>query len=161
MKKVLTYSTSLISITFFCLTAQASDFNFEVTSPQTGTIYPTTITGMSKEVQTIEYRHSNSSLFSTIKMPGIAKYGNITMTGIKFPNKSKFCNFYNKIIMKTAEKSTWTIKLLDGDNNIKMTWKLNNAWPTKISNTNLTSNGSFVNVNRMSIAHEQLIVTND
>ena len=37
------------------------------------------VSGMDKEVQVIEYRASNNPLFSTIKMPGIVKYGNVTM----------------------------------------------------------------------------------
>jgi phage tail-like protein len=37
------------------------------------------VSGMDVENQIIEYRKSNTLLFSTEKMPGIAKYGNITM----------------------------------------------------------------------------------
>lgn len=37
------------------------------------------VSGMDVENQVIEYRKSNSPLFSTEKMPGIAKYGNVTM----------------------------------------------------------------------------------
>ena len=43
------------------------------------------VSGMDVENQIIEYRHSNSKLFSTIKMPGIVKYGNITMKPLRSP----------------------------------------------------------------------------
>ena len=37
------------------------------------------VSGLDIEAQPIEYRHGNSKEFSTIKMPGIKKNGNITM----------------------------------------------------------------------------------
>ena len=48
------------------------------------------VSGMDAEVQVIEYRKSNSPLFSTEKMPGIAKYGNITMKRGVFVNDNSF-----------------------------------------------------------------------
>lgn len=37
------------------------------------------MSGMDKEIQSIEYRASNSKLFSMVKMPSFVKYGNFTM----------------------------------------------------------------------------------
>ncbi|GAB7215209.1 phage tail protein [Dickeya oryzae] len=37
------------------------------------------ITGLDIEAQIIEYRAGNSPVFSTIKMPGIIKSGNVTL----------------------------------------------------------------------------------
>lgn len=37
------------------------------------------VSGLDVEAQIIEYRHGNSPDFSTIKMPGIKKYGNVTL----------------------------------------------------------------------------------
>jgi phage tail-like protein len=52
------------------------------------------------------------------------------------------------------------IKLLDEAGKTTMQWQLNNAWPTKITCTDLKSDGNEVAVDTLEIAHEQLIITN-
>ncbi len=118
------------------------------------------VSGMDKEVQIIEYRHSNSNLFSTIKMPGIAKYGNVTMKRGIFVNDNTFWKWMDEIKMNTIARRTVLIKLLDEAGEVTMQWQLNNAWPTKITGTDLKSDGNEVAVDTIEIAHEQLIITN-
>lgn len=118
------------------------------------------VSGMDKEVQVIEYRHSNNPLFSTIKMPGIAKYGNVTMKRGVFVNDNTFWSWMDEIKMNTIARRTVLIKLLDEAGEVTMQWQLNNAWPTKITGTDLKSDGNEVAVDTIEIAHEQLIITN-
>jgi len=118
------------------------------------------VSGMDVENQIIEYRKSNSKLFSTEKMPGIVKYGNVTMKRGVFVNDNVFWNWHNEITMNTIKRRTVLIKLLDESGNITMQWQLNNAWPTKISSTDLKSDANEIAVDTLEIAHEQLIVTN-
>ena len=118
------------------------------------------VSGMDKEVQIIEYRHSNNKLFSTIKMPGIAKYGNVTMKRGVFVNDNNFWKWMDEIKMNVIKRRTVLIKLLDENGDPTMQWQLNNAWPTKITGTDLKSDGNEVAVDTLEIAHEQLIVTN-
>jgi len=118
------------------------------------------VSGMDVETQIIEYRHSNSPLFSTIKMPGIAKYGNVTMKRGVFVNDNTFWNWHAEIKMNTIKRRTVLIKLLDEEGKVTMQWQLNNAWPTKITSTDLKSDGNEVAVDTIEFAHEQLIITN-
>jgi phage tail-like protein len=118
------------------------------------------VSGMDKEVQVIEYRASNNPLFSTIKMPGIAKYGNVTMKRGVFVNDNTFWAWMDQIKMNTIARRTVLIKLLDESGGVTMQWQLNNAWPTKITGTDLKSDGNEVAVDTIEIAHEQLIITN-
>ncbi len=118
------------------------------------------ISGMDVENQIIEYRSSNSPLFSTEKMPGITKYGNITMKRGVFVNDNTFWNWHNEIKMNTIKRRTIIIKLLDETGNVTMKWQLNNAWPTKITSTDLKSDGNEVAIDTLEIAHEQLIISN-
>lgn len=118
------------------------------------------VSGMDKEVQVIEYRHSNSALFSTIKMPGIAKYGNVTMKRGVFVNDNNFWKWMDEVKMNTVTRRTILIKLLDEGGNVTMQWQLNNAWPTKITGSDLKSDGNEVAVDTIEIAHEQLVITN-
>lgn len=118
------------------------------------------VSGMDVEHQVIEYRASNSKLFSTQKMPGIVKYGNVTMKRGVFVNDNTFWDWRNQIGMNTIARRTVIIKLLDENGDVTMKWQLNNAWPTKITSTDLKSDGNEVAVDTLEIAHEQLIVTN-
>lgn len=118
------------------------------------------VSGMDTETQIIEYRQSNSPLFSTVKMPGITKYGNVTMKRGIFVNDNSFWNWHQQIKMNTIKRRTVLIKLLDESGNVTMQWQLNNAWPTKITGTDLKSDGNEVAVDTIEIAHEQLIITN-
>lgn len=118
------------------------------------------VSGMDKEVQIIEYRHSNSPLFATIKMPGIAKYGNVTMKRGVFVNDNTFWKWMDEIKMNVIKRRVVLIKLLDESGKVTMQWQLNNAWPTKITGTDLKSDGNEVAVDTIEIAHEQLVITN-
>ncbi len=118
------------------------------------------VSGMDVENQIIEYRKSNSKLFSTEKMPGIVKYGNITMKRGVFPNDNTFWNWYDEISMNTVKRRTVLIKLLDENGDVTMQWQLDNAWPTKITSTDLKSDGNEVAVDTLEIAHEKLTITN-
>jgi phage tail-like protein len=118
------------------------------------------VSGMDVETQIIEYRQSNSPLFSTEKMPGISKYGNITMKRGIFVNDNSFWNWHAEIKMNTIKRRTILIKLLDELGKVTMQWSLSNAWPTKITSTDLKSDGNEVAIDTIEIAHEQLTITN-
>ncbi len=119
------------------------------------------VSGMDVENQIIEYRKSNSPLFSTVKMPGIVKYGNVTLKRGVFVKDNIFWDWHEKIVMNTIERRTVLIKLLDEKGNPTMQWELRNAWPTKITSTDLKSDGNEVAVDTLEIAHEQLVIKNE
>lgn len=134
-------------------------FRFEVDlGPELKNVAFQEVSGMDVENQVIEYRKSNSALFSTEKMPGIAKYGNVTLKRGVFVNDNQFWQWYQEITMNKIKRGTVVIKLLDENGNIGMQWQLNNAWPTKITGTDLKSDGNEVAINALEIAHEQLII---
>lgn len=118
------------------------------------------ISGMDVENQIIEYRKNNSPLFSTEKMPGIVKYGNVTMKRGVFVNDNTFWNWHSQVKMNAVQRRTVFIKLLDENGTVTMQWQLNNAWPTKITATDLKSDGNEIAVDAVEIAHEQMSVSN-
>jgi len=135
-------------------------FYFMVDWGSTSNIPFQEVSGLNIEAQTIEYRHGNSSVFSEIKMPGIIKNSNVTMKKGIFANDNNFRDWYNKIKMNTIERQNVVIRLLDEAGNPAMTWTLLNAWPTKISSTDLKSDGNEVAVESIEIMHEGLIISN-
>lgn len=117
------------------------------------------ISGLDTEAQPIEYRAGNSPVFSTIKMPGIVKTSNVTLKKGIFKSDNKFYDWYAKIKMNTIARTAVTINLLDESGAPVMSWKLKNAWPTKVSGTDLKSDGNEVAVETIELAHEGLEIT--
>ncbi len=118
------------------------------------------VSGLDTETQPIEYRHGDSKEFSTITMPGIKKFGNITMKKGTFKSDNKFWDWYKTIKMNTIKRIPVTISLLDEKGAPTMVWTLTNAWPTKISGTDLKSDGNEVAVETIEISHEGLTIAN-
>ena len=118
------------------------------------------VSGLEIEAQALTYRHGNSPVFSEINMPGIIKNSNVTMKKGVFANDNSFWDWYHKIKMNTIERQNVVIKLLDEGGKPTMTWTLNNAWPTKISSTDMKSDANEVAVESIEIMHEGLTIDN-
>ncbi len=118
------------------------------------------VSGLDVEAQVIEYRHGDNPVFSTIKMPGIVQSGNVTMKKGVFKSDNKFWDWYNQIKMNTIARVPVTISLLDEAGAPTMVWTLTNAWPTKITSTDMSAEGNEVAVEEIEIAHEGLTITN-
>jgi len=118
------------------------------------------VSGLDIESQPIEYRHGDSPVFSTIKMPGIQKSGNVTMKKGVFKSDNKFWDWFAEIKMNTIKRKSITIQLLDEAAAPTMVWTLKNAWPTKISATDLKSDGNEVAIETIEIAHEGIKIEN-
>ncbi len=112
------------------------------------------VTGLSSETQVIEYRVGNSKVFSTVKMPGIQKFGNVTLKKGMFKDDKKLWDMYNKIKMNTFERQTVVVSLLDESNGVAMSWNLKNAFPVKMSVSDLKADGNEAAVETIELAHE-------
>jgi len=118
------------------------------------------VSGLDVETQIIEYRHGDSKQFSTIKMPGLTKFGNVTLKKGIFPNDDSIFKWFSSIKMNTIKRSIIIIKLLDETGQTTMSWTLQNAWPTKISGTDLKSDGNEIAVESIELAHEGIKIVN-
>ncbi len=118
------------------------------------------VSGLETETQVLEYRHGNSPQFSTIKMPSIAKFGNVTLKKGVFVKDNNFWKWYSQIKMNTIKRVTVIIKLLDEKGKPTMSWTLQNAFPTKITSTDLKSDGNEIAVETIEFAHEGIIIAN-
>ena len=73
---------------------------------------------------------------------------------------NKFWDWFNAIKMNTIKRVPVTISLLDEAGYPTMVWTLANAWPTKITGTDLKSAGNEVAVESIEIVHEGLSIAN-
>ena len=116
------------------------------------------VSGLDAETQVIEYRAGDNERFSTVKMPGIRKVGNVTLKKGIFVRDDKFWDWYSQIEMNTIKRVPVVIRLLDEKGDASMVWTLQNAWPTKITGTDLKSDGNEVAVETLEIAHEGITI---
>jgi phage tail-like protein len=117
------------------------------------------VSGLDAETQVIEYRAGDNKRFSTVTMPGIRKFGNVTLKKGVFVRDEKFWDWYSQIEMNTIKRVPVVIRLLDEKGNASMVWTLQNAWPTKITSADLKADGNEVVVETLEIAHEGTIKT--
>ena len=93
-------------------------------------------------------------------MPGIKKSGNVTMKKGVYKGDNKFWEWFNEIKMNTIKRVPVTISLLDETGAGTMVWTLANAWPTKITGTDLKSDGNEVAIETIEIVHEGITIEN-
>ena len=118
------------------------------------------VSGLDIEAQPIEYRLGDSPEFSTIKMPGIKKSGNVTMKKGVYKGDNKFWEWFSEIKMNTIKRVPVTISLLEETGAGTMVWTLANAWPTKITGTDLKSDGNEGAIETIEIVHEGITIEN-
>jgi len=157
---------TLVTMTIDDGTAQSQSiwplpaFSFRVSWGEQKNIQFQEVSGLDTETQVIEYRHSNSPTHSTIKMPGIKKFGSVTMKKGIFRKDDDFWRWYSAIKMNTNKRVSVVVQLLDERGKVTMTWTLANAWPTKISAPTLKSDGNEVAIQSIEIAHEGITIAN-
>jgi phage tail-like protein len=118
------------------------------------------VSGLDIQSEEIKYRHGDSPEFSVIKMPGLKKVGNVTMKKGVFKSDNKFWEWFNQIKMNTIKRVPVTISLLDETGAPTMVWTLANAWPTKITGTDLKAEGNEASIETIEIVHEGLTIAN-
>ncbi len=118
------------------------------------------VSGLDIQSEEIKYRSGDSKVFSVVKMPGMMKFGNVTMKKGVFKGDNKFWDWLNQIKLNTIKRVPVTISLLDESSAPTMVWTLKNAWPTKISSTDLKAEGNEVAIESIEIVHEGLTIAN-
>ncbi|TVR38449.1 MAG: phage tail protein [Bacteroidia bacterium] len=121
----------------------------------------TEVNGLTVENEVIEYREGSSPEYSKIKMPGMQKYGNITLKRGTFQSDNEFFNWLNTVKLNTIERRNITISLLNEEHEPVVVWKVKSAWPVKVDTTDLKSDASETAVESIELAHEGLVVQND
>jgi phage tail-like protein len=114
----------------------------------------TEVSGLTYEVQAIEYRDGASPEFHVTKMPGIQKFNNITLKRGIFGGDNEFFAWLNTVKMNTIERRDITIKLLNEEHNPVMIWKVKQAFPVKLEGPGMKSSGNEVAIESVELAHE-------
>lgn len=118
------------------------------------------ISNLSVEVDVIKYRDGLSPEYNVQKMPGMAKYSNITLKRGVFKGDNEFFDWWNTIQLNTVERRDITIKLLNESHEPVVLWKVKNAFPVKVEWTDLKSVSKEVAIESLEIAHEGMVIEN-
>jgi len=121
----------------------------------------TEVSGLDVETEVVEYREGSSKEYSKLKMPGMQKYSNITLKRGTFKSDNEYFAWWNTVKLNTIERRDITISLLNEEHEPVVTWKVKNAWPTKIQSTDLKADGNEVAIESMEIVHEGLTIQNE
>ncbi len=114
------------------------------------------VSGLDTEYDIIEYRAGNSVDFSTVKMPGLRKGSDVTLKKGMYKDNTALYDYFNEIKLNTVARQTVTIQLLDEAHHPLFTWTLKNAFPIKISSTEMDAQNSEVAIEEIVLAHEGL-----
>jgi phage tail-like protein len=120
----------------------------------------TEITGLNIETELIEYREGNSPEYNKIKMPGLRKFGNITMKRGTFAGDNDYYTWFDTVKLNKIERRDITISLLNEEHQPVVTWKVKQAWPLKIQSPDLKADGNEVAIESIDLAHEGITIEN-
>ena len=132
-------------------------FHFKVTWGTDNFAF-TEVTGLEAETEVIEYRDGFSFDYTKKKMPGMQKFPNLVLKKGVFQSDNNFFDWFNKVKLNKIERRPVTISLLNESHEPVMTWKIRNAWPTKIQSTDLKAEGNEVAIETMELVHEGLSI---
>jgi phage tail-like protein len=118
----------------------------------------TEVTGLTYEIQAIEYREGSSPEFHVTKMPGIQKFNNITLKRGVFSKDNEFFAWVNTVKMNTIDRRDLTIKLLNENHEPVFNWKVKQAFPVKLEGPSMKSSGNEVAIESIELAHEGFTV---
>lgn len=121
----------------------------------------TEVTGLGVETEVIEYRDGANPGYSKQKIPGMQKYGNVTLKRGVFASDNDYYNWFNTVSLNTIERRDVTVSLLNEAHEPVMVWKIKNAWPAKITSTELKSDGNEIAIETLELAHDGLAIMNE
>jgi len=112
------------------------------------------VSGLTQENQAIEYRDGNFPEYSSIKMPGLRKFSNVTLKRGIVKADNDFAKWLLTVKMNTVERRDLIINLLNENREPVMVWKVHHAFPVKLEGPGLKATGNEVAIESIELAHE-------
>ncbi|MCX7570268.1 phage tail protein [Tumebacillus sp. DT12] len=110
------------------------------------------VSGYDASLDVVEYREGNMSI-TPRKMPGLAKYGNITLKwGVT--DSMDLYKWMEDCINGNVTRKTVTIIAINEKQEDVSTWTVSEAWPMKYTAPDWNATASEVGIESMELAHE-------
>jgi phage tail-like protein len=114
------------------------------------------VSGLTMEAEAIEYRGGADVALTVRKLPGLKKFGNVTLKRGIVPKEAGngLFDWYNTIQAGAVQRRSVTVSLLNEEHKPVMTWTIRDAWPVKIEGPGLNATGNEIAVETVELAHE-------
>ena len=116
------------------------------------------VTGLNVTAAVIEYREGSDPEYTTLKMPGLKKYNNVTLKRGSMPKDNGFYEWFNSIANNTVKRRDITIMLLNEEQEEVITWNLTSAFPVKYDGGSLNAAKGEVLIESIELAYESFEV---
>jgi phage tail-like protein len=133
-------------------------FYFNVSWEDGITVPFSEVSGLNVEIEPIEYRDGESKEFSTIKMPGLKKYGPISLKRGAIIDGNTLFDWWNSAQLNVPDRKSVTISLLNEKHIPVITWKIKNAFPIKLDSGALNAKTNEVLIETLDLAHEGITI---
>jgi phage tail-like protein len=135
-------------------------FHFSVSLGGGAPIGFSEVSGLSQEVQAIEYRDGLMS-YTTLppKRPGLKKAGNITLKRGFVQGNNDLYQWFNNNGTPGVDRRDLTITLLNDENNPVFVWSIAQAWPVKIEGPGLKATGNETAIESIELVHEGITLS--
>ena len=114
----------------------------------------TEVSGLNMEIQVVEYRVGSSKDFSMQKIPGLRKFGTISLKRGLTATDNEFFQWINTAALNNVERRNVTITMLDDEHNPVVSWKILNAFPSKVDYGTLDAKSNDVAIQQIDLAIE-------
>jgi phage tail-like protein len=118
----------------------------------------TEVTGLSTDVDKIDYRSGDSPAFHVTKLSGLQKYSDITLKRGMVTSDNEFFQWLTNVKMNIPDRRTITIKLLDETHSPVFTWTVANAWPMKVEGPAFNATTSSFAVESVTLVCESFVL---
>lgn len=136
--------------------APLRNFKFQVTIDGLDAGGFSEINGFDATFDVVEYREGDDQYLTPMKLPGLMKYGNVTMKWGVHDNTVLYDWLMATYNRESTEVKTITIDLLDEGGSVAASWQLVNAWPVKYTAPDFNATASEVAYESVEFAHEGL-----
>ncbi|MDO4731544.1 MAG: phage tail protein [Clostridia bacterium] len=111
------------------------------------------VSGFDATFDVVEYREGNMEI-TPMKIPGLIKYGNITLKRGASDNTELYDWLYACFNEGKMELHDMDIYLFKPDATVAAQWHVKNAWPVKYAAPDFNASGSEIAYETIELAHE-------
>lgn len=133
-------------------------FSVEWNPKQKENISFSEVSGLSVSTTPIEYREGSDKDYTTLKMPGLKKFNNITLKRGSMAADNGFFEWISSINNNTVERRDIKIMLLNEKHEAVITWNVKNAFPMKYDGGSLNASKGEVLIESVELAYESFEV---
>ena len=114
------------------------------------------VDGLTQENEAIKHREGSFPEYSSIKMPGLRRFNNVTLKRGIIKKDNDFAKWLSTVKLNAVERRDVVISLINEQHRPVMVWKIHHAFPMKVEGPDLNASGNEVAIESIEIAHEGL-----